>query len=46
MAFVVAITIAPISMVSRCVAIIDTLFCGSALFKETLAIMGCLEDQC
>ena len=44
-AFAVSITIAPLSMVSRCGAFIDTLPYGFSLLGESLAFMGSAEDQ-
>lgn len=45
MAFVATAIIASLPMVFACGAIVDTLPCGSILLKETLALMGGIEDQ-
>ena len=44
MAFAVAATVAPLSMVFGCGVVVDTLSYGSALLEELLAIMGSVED--
>ena len=38
-------TIAPLSMVFGCGALIDILPCGSALLEDSLAFIGSVEDQ-
>ena len=44
-AFMAAATITPLSMVFECVAVVNTLPCGSAILEESLAFMGSVEDQ-
>ena len=44
-AFAAAATIAPLSMVFGCGAMVDTLPYGSALLEELLAFMGSTDDQ-
>ena len=43
-AFAAAATIEPVSMISGCSAIVDTLPYGSALLEGSLAFMGDVED--
>ena len=45
MPFVVVATIAALSMVFGCGAIVDILSYASALLEESLAFMGSVEDQ-
>ena len=45
LAFTAATTIASLSMVFGCGAIVDTLSYGSVLLEESLAFMGSVEDQ-
>ena len=45
MAFAATATIAPLSMVFGCGAIVDTLPYGSTLLEESLAFMGSIDDQ-
>ena len=44
-AFAAAATIAPLSLVSECSAIVDTLPYGSALLEESLAFIGGTDNQ-